>query len=472
MRYIFIRELQDLFKDNRIWVFLLVILLITICSGIVSSLNFWSINSQNQYLLQNYENDLEEACRESLQEVSYMDHMALRPVNPNIFLTGDIASRYPNHTYVEIAMSFFGSGTLHIPQKAISSGISSLPFIRYDLLFIVEVLFSFMIMIIAYNSISKEKENKTLSLILSNRISRTSILTGKMLAYSVIAAVSLLLAVIIQLLVIFFMHIIPIDISIISSIGYFLLLSFLYLFFWIVLSICISASVKKSNIALICLIIVWVTIVFIIPSSGRIFLEKWKNDLPTTQELKMKYEQIEKDMWEEAGKNNGGWRGGNLRANAADNHLSERNFAPVYLRWLDVIDDYQYEVITHQIDQVDFLYDYSTVSPSFLYRRIIESINNKGQHEFVDNVRLFRKNLIQSIIEIDNKDNESFHLYFLPNYMSKKTVSRDLIPSFVEVDRTYTNIIHQNIYFILLFLGEILLLFVLSQLIFNKSDIR
>ena len=472
MKYIFIRELQDLLKDNRIWIFLLVILLITICSGIVSSLNFRSINSQNQFLIQNYENNLEEGCKASLGNVSFTDHLALRQINPNMFLTGDITSSYPNYTYVEIAMSFFGSGDLHIPQKTNSSSISSLPFIRYDLLFIVEVLFSFMVIIIAYNSLSKEKEKKTLSLILSNSISRTSILIGKILAYSVISMISLVLAVIIQLLVIFSLQIIPVDTSIILSTGYFLLISFLYLFFWIVLSICISASVKKSTIALTYLIIIWVTIVFIIPSSGRIFLEKWKSDLPTTQELKMKYEQIENDMWEEAHKNNGGWRGGNLRANAADGHILEKNFAPIYLHWLDVMDNYQNEVITNQIDQLDFLYDYSTISPSFLYRRIIESINNKGQREFVENVRLFRKNLMQTIIELDKTDNDSFHLYFLPNYMSRKPVDRDLIPSFIEIDRTPANIIHQNIYFIILFLGEIFLLFVLSQFIFNKSDVR
>jgi hypothetical protein len=150
----------------------------------------------------------------------------------------------------------------------------------------------------------------------------------------------------------------------------------------------------------------------------------------------------------------------------------EKNFAPVYLRWMDVTDNYQYEVISNQIEQLDFLYDYSTISPSFLYRRIIESINNKGQHEFVENVRLFRKNLMQTVIELDKRDDESFHLCFLPNYMSKKPVKRDLIPSFIEADRTYATVIHQNIYFIILFLGEILLLFVLSQFIFNKSDVR
>lgn len=472
MKYIFIRELQDLLKDNRFWIFLIIILLITICSGIVSSLNYRSMNSENRFIMQNYELAMQEACNESLQEVSFTDHLALRPIDATMFLTGDVTSRYPNHTYVELAMSLFGSGSLHIPQKTIDNSISPVPFIRYDLLFIVEVLFSFMIMILAYNCISKEKENKTLSLILSNGISRTAVLTGKMLAYSVISIVALLLAVSVQLLVILVLQIIPVNASVFPQIGFFLLLSIFYLFFWLVLSICISVSVRKSAMALTYLIIIWITIVFIIPSSGRIFVEKWKNTLPTSQEIKLNYEQIEKNMWEETHRNNGGWRGGNLRANAADNHILERNFAPIYLRWLDVTDNYQYEVITKQIDQLDFLYNYSTLSPSFLYHRLAEAINNRGQHEFLENVRVFRRSLMQTIIELDKNDKDSFHLAFLPNYMSQKPVKKDLIPAFTETNRTYSRVFEQNILFILLFGGEILLLLIICQFIFNKSDIR
>jgi ABC-type transport system involved in multi-copper enzyme maturation permease subunit len=471
MKHIFIRELQELFKDNRLWIFFIVILLITVCSGIVSSLNYKSVNSQNQFLIQSYEADMESESN-SLQGVVFTDHLALRPIDSNTFLTGDITSNYPNHIYVELPVAFFGSRSIHLPQKTVSSKISSLPFIRYDLLFIVEVLFSFMMIILVYNSISKEKEDNTLSLILSNSISRTAVLTGKILAYSSVALFSLLLAALVQLLVVIFMRIIPIDASIFPQLISFLILSFLYLFFWIILSVCISTSAKKSAISLTYLIIIWIAVVFIIPSSGRIFLERSDKSLPSSQEVKMNYEQIENDMWEEAGKNNGGWRGGNLRANEKDDHILEKNLAPVYLRWMDIFYNYQHDVTTKYINQLDFLYNYSAISPSFLYHRIIESTNNRGQHEFLENVRLFRENLMQTIIEQDKNDEDSFHLYFLPNYMSKKPVKRDLIPTFTEPDRTYSDIIHQNILYIILFLGEILVLFIFCQFIFSKSDVR
>ena len=469
MKFVFIRELQDLFRDNRFWIFLSIIVIITIYSGLVSSFNYESQNRQNGLLRKTYETELENACNRSLQSVSFMEHLALRNTNSLMFLSGDVSGNYPNHAYVNIPKLYFGNMDSYYPQKAVKSAVSLLPFIRYDLLFIVEILFSFMIIMIAYNSISKEKETKTLSLILSNSISRSSVLLGKISAYASIAFFSLLLAVIVQLLAVLLLRTIPFSFAALPQISIFLLVSFLYLLFWIVLSICISASCRKSSVSLTCLIIVWVTMVFIIPSSGRIFLEKWGKPAPSTQEVQTNYKQIEDNMWKEAGV---GWRGGNLRANAKDDHRPERILAPVYLSYLDVLDSYQYDVASRQIDQLDFLYNYSSISPSFLYHRIIEAFGNKNQRSFLDDIRLYRKELMQTLIELDKRDETSFHLFFLQNYMSKKPVEKSLIPQFQEVKRTYAGIIQKNIFYIILFLCEILCVFVVCQFIFNRYDVR
>jgi ABC-type transport system involved in multi-copper enzyme maturation permease subunit len=472
MKFVFIRELQDLFKDNRFWIFLSLILVITVCSGVVSSFNFQSQNRQNGFLRQTYESQLEEACRRSLLSVSFTDHLALRNTSPLMFLSGDVSSHYPNHAYVYIPRLFFGGKDSYYPQNAVKSPVSFLPFIRYDLLFIVEILFSFMMIMIVYNSISKEKETKTLTLLLSNSLSRMSVLLGKILAYSCIALFSLLLAVTVQLLVVLLLGAIPFSFTDLPQIGIFLLVSMLYLLFWIVLSVCVSASCRKSSVSLTGLIILWVVVIFIIPSSGRIFLEKWGEPLPSSQEIQTRYRQIESDMFEEAGRNNGGWRGGNLRSNVRDDHRAERNFAPVYLAYLDVLDNYQYEVASRQINRLTFLYNYSSISPSFLYHRIAEAFSNREQQAFVDGLRRYRKELMQTIMELDKRDETSFHLFFLPNYMSGKPVETALIPQFQEVERTYAGIVLENMSYIGLFLLEILVFFVLAGFLFNRSDVR
>ena len=251
-----------------------------------------------------------------------------------------------------------------------------------------------------------------------------------------------------------------------------LLLSFFYLFFWIVLSVCISASAKKSAVALTYLIIIWVAAVFIIPSSGRIFLENRGKSLPSPQEIQAGYKQIESDMFEEAGRNNAGWRGGNLRANERDGHLAEKTLAPIYLSYIDVLDNYQYDVASQRIGQLDYLYNYSSVSPTFLFRRITEAFDNRTQQSFLDDVRMFRNNMMQTLMELDKRDEDSFHLFFLPNYMSQKPVNKDLIPRFSETERSYSGIIQQNFIWMILFLSEILFLFLVCQLMFNRYDIR
>ena len=245
MKFVFIRELQDLFRDSRFWIFLGIILVITVCSGIVSSFNFQSQNSRNGDLRRAYESELDDACRKSLLRVAFTEHLALRNTSPTLFLSGDVSGSYPNHAYVYIPRLYFGNMDSYYPRKAIKSPVSFLPFIRYDLLFIVEVLFSFMMIMIVYNSICKEKETGTLALLLSNSLSRTSVLLGKIAAYSCIAFISLLLAVTVQLLTVLLLGIIPFSLADLPQTGLFLLTSFLYLLFWIVLSICVSASSGK-----------------------------------------------------------------------------------------------------------------------------------------------------------------------------------------------------------------------------------
>ena len=139
---------------------------------------------------------------------------------------------------------------------------------------------------------------------------------------------------------------------------------------------------------------------------------------------------------------------------------------------LDVLDNYQYDVASRQINQLNFLYNYSSISPSFLYHRIIEAFSYRDQQSFVDDIRLYRRELMQTLMELDKKDEKSFHLFFLPNYMSGQPVEKESIPQFREVNRTFAGIVQKNMLFIGVFLFEMLALFVMCQLLFSRYDIR
>lgn len=79
-----------------------------------------------------------------------------------------------------------------------------------------------------------------------------------------------------------------------------------------------------------------------------------------------------------------------------DNHIKEKYFYPIYLEYLDKFNKYLNSVSTKQVDQLKFLYDYSSISPVFLYRRLCESFIGEGyesNYKYLESLHLFRNNL-------------------------------------------------------------------------------
>lgn len=473
MKYIFLRELQSLVKDRRLFIFAGVILILAIFSGIVSSYDYQSLGEVNQTLEKLYDENLEWACNTSFNEAATADFLMLEKEDPALFLAGSQSSRYPNHSYLQIYSFLFGSPNLYYPQRPLDADIAPLPFLRYDMLFLAEVIFSFMVIMLTYNAISQEKEDQTLALVLSNRISRTAVLLGKIGAYGVIILGTLLSAMLVQLLTVLAVGIIPVGSSIIPKLGWFLAFSFLYLMFWTVLSMCLSAALHKSSLALTYLLIIWLTAIFIIPASGGMVLEKWGKPLPNSEELALGYTRIENGFIDEMRRNGAGLRGRNLKANAIDNHRDERIYAPIYLRYLDTLENHQYDIIMRQIGQLKFLYDYSSVSPSFLFRRIVESFLNRPPETLPNTGRIYRRTLMETLDKLDREDEESLHLMYIYRYMSQKPVKKELIPQYKDIRAgNEPGIGTDTLLWTALFLCEILLMYLLCQYVFNRADIR
>ncbi len=473
MKHIFFRELISLLKDNRFIIFLVIMFILSAVNGRVSSYNFQSLQESNQVLRENYERQIEQRSKRSLQGVAMMEHLALEEVSPSLFLAGDQHSVYPNHKYVQIPTIYFGNLNSYYPKRSVDFNVFSLPFLRYDMLFLVEVILSFMIIILAYNSVSKEREDRTMALLLSNSISRTTIILGKIAAYTLVSFIALLLSLITQLLTIYLIGYIPVDASIYANLALFAGISVLYILLWVVITVCVSCASRKSNVSLTYLLIIWLAFVFIIPSSGKMLIERIGEKLPTSEMVNADYDRIRDDMWNEVAQNNGGWRGGNLRANEADNHAAERAFAPVYLKYLDIMEELQYSLASREIAQLKQLYNYSSLSPCFLFRRIAEGISNNQPEVLLNSSRTYRLELMNTFEKLDLEDPESFHLMYLPNYMSQKPVDREDIPVFSIAGFSYGNESERNIeVLITILLCEILLLFTVCQVTFNRADIR
>jgi hypothetical protein len=74
---------------------------------------------------------------------------------------------------------------------------------------------------------------------------------------------------------------------------------------------------------------------------------------------------------------------------------------------------------------------------------------------------------------LDKKDEQSFHLMYLPGYMSQKPIeNRESIPRFNQSSLSNFNILLENITMMSLLVIEIILLIYLSNRTFLKLDPR
>ncbi len=192
MKVVFIKELQSLIKDVRLFLFLAIVATVSIISGIISSFQYETIRSENDFLQQQYETKLRERCGQSLHHTCiWLDHLAVQKTTNDLFIAGSESINYPNYAEIDINNLYFGNPDVYYPKKSLSTDISSLKFIRFDMSFLVEVIFSFLVLLLVYNVISREKESGTLRLVLANHIPRHEILFGKIAACTLVVAVTL-----------------------------------------------------------------------------------------------------------------------------------------------------------------------------------------------------------------------------------------------------------------------------------------
>jgi ABC-type transport system involved in multi-copper enzyme maturation permease subunit len=475
MKHIYLREIQKLLKDISFYIFIVIVICLAIFSGIVSSYNYSSINSGTNYIKATYENELKTKSKLSLQDAMETNHLAIKDSRSALFLAGSEAINYPNCSSIDINDLYFGNPYLYYPIKTNSSSVNFLKFIRSDMTFIIEVIFSFLIIVLVHNVISKEKENNTLRLILSNQIRKSDVLIGKFLGLLTVMIISIIIIVLVQLIIIRALGIIPIDTDTLSKVPLFILFSIFYACFWILLSTFISIVTEKSVVSLCYLLLVWVVFIFIIPSIGKIAVNYSIDKLPSSNEIEFQHQKYRNDLINNVSSQNASWRGGNFDANKRDNHANERKFSPIYEVYLEGLNKYHYSLASRRIDYLKFFYKFSSISPSFQFRSICESMTNFGfqrEYDYLKSVQEFRESLMVNFKHIDYKDENSIHLSFLPGYMSNLPINPDLVPRFKEKKVSSFSLLTQNWLIIFIFLIESVILFLLSFVYFIRMDPR
>jgi len=176
----------------------------------------------------------------------------------------------------------------------------------FSIFFIINVLASLFAIMMTYDSISGERENGTLKLLLSSKLSRTQLLLGKFFGSFVGLVLPLLAATIAGILVYDF---------IIGSaftgedwlrIAIFILACLLYISFFLALGIAVSSFSKNSSSSFLIALVLWAMIIWVLPLSATRYAGT-SFPVPQPIEIEAKLNAIDRQAFKEIAAQESAW---------------------------------------------------------------------------------------------------------------------------------------------------------------------
>jgi ABC-type transport system involved in multi-copper enzyme maturation permease subunit len=140
-------------------------------------------------------------------------------------------------------------------------------FPTFDVLLIFKIVMSALALLVAYDVVAREREQGTLSLTLSHRISRAQVLLGKLMAGLLTLAVPTTMAFLVGLLLLLSSPMIALSGSDWARIGMMYVASLLFVLAVYNVGLLFSSLVRRSSLALIFGLFFWVLSIIVIPDA-------------------------------------------------------------------------------------------------------------------------------------------------------------------------------------------------------------
>ena len=295
--------------------------------------------------------------------------------------------------------------------------------------FIVKIIISFLTILLAFDSLSGEKENKTLALSLSNSISRGTILFGKFISIVGMMTIILIIGMILSTIIVLITGNINLGSQfLVESLG-FLILSILLISCFTVFGLLTSIIAKSSNVSLLISLSLWLIFVIVIPNTALF----WANHFFSIDNADVVEQRIMKEF-DDLNKNAppGSWSSSGdpfyyrheLRANLQMSRmLKEKQHRDSY-----------YQDMMHQFENTRNL---TLLSPVALFDYSIEAFLGGGYFRFHKNwedLHSYQEQFLTYFKKVDEIDNMSPHWYNPHETYSttRKSVHFEEVPQYSE----------------------------------------
>jgi ABC-type transport system involved in multi-copper enzyme maturation permease subunit len=371
----------------------------------------------------------------------------------------------------------FDPFTTDLPEVRSRSNFLIPHFSDIDWVFTISLIVSFVALLLTYDSICGEKQAGTLRLLLAGSIPRHKVLLGKYVGAMLTIGIPLLSGLMVSLIVVVSYRAVEIDTVQWLKILIIALLSFLYLSIFILSGIFISSLSHKPASSMVVLLLVWVVLVILIPSFGRIIAGKF-HKIPTRLDIESKVaeaiEQIRQDS-EKFGKGAGSWNSQEDNPPAA---------AKYYDAQVDARNTIMDEYLRQMVAQARTGRHFTCISPVVIYQTASEAVAGVGMHRITDlcqQIKRYQEVLREYIRNRDAEDSDSLHLLFqfpsdwvAENWhaISDRPVDFESVPKFHERDGALGQSLKLAVWDIGLLAIYNLVFFAASFVSFLRYDVR
>lgn len=420
MRDLFFKELAYYLKDARLYLgFVFIVLTMGVGGLLYGRHHVEALSEYSKALAVEDEKVRELSFR--LSELAEEEFRAYRRPRALQFVADAEDDMRPN-------MISYSTAYVDNPDRSRSLSYQKRRYERLDWSFAIGVLGTFLAVVLSFNAISGEKEEGTLRLILSNSVSRSTVLAAKLLAIAAATFFPLVVGVILSMSAMTVLSGTVFSAEELLRMMMTLCCGFLLLLVFVSMGLFISAAVNRSVSSLVLLLLVWVLSVVIIPSLGRLLAENIKSIIPAAEVERRTGELLGEALEEYSGRDISHAPREVLPVDESE-FLWDEMMDGVEGRMQEILDDN----LRRKFSQARAMDRITSISPVFLFRKAAGDFAGAGLLEdehFVRDLNNHRESFLEFLRDRDARDPESPHILYRKWYMSYKPVDPGTVPRY------------------------------------------
>ena len=364
--------------------------------------------------------------------------------------------------------------SLEYPQDPFRKNDALPNFAELDWTFIIGLVMSFMAILFTYDAISGERETGTLSLLMSNSVSRAIVLLAKFMGAFLTVMLPLLIGILLNLMIISGSELVSLNGGEWTRVAIIFVISAIYISIFLWLGLFISSQFSNSSSSLMVLLLIWVVFVVLIPNTMGVLASGFQQVPSRSEVSRLKQAKLDEIDARYFGKGDNRL----FQYGSPSDNPPKIEALQVWADYLtgraDVKSRFDDEHLNKQFAQIAFTQQITRLSPAAIYKYTLESLAGTGfaRHQrFVQQAHRYRQQFVDFIKSEDSADKESYHVYFVKEGLSQKPVAFNSIPKFSE-QLTVGIAFEGALLDLTLLVSLALLLFMATVLGFMRIDVK